>query len=408
MTGLVVELFAGPGGWAEGLREAGHGGLTVGFENDITACRTATAAGHTRICADVAAFPLDRLVGKVRGLIGSPPCTTFSGAGHGSGRQLLEILATAMTRMARGQHVLADTRRRCAEALRALAMEKFPKHTHIHRSRWVRKQSILSTLVLQPLRWALRLRPRWIALEQVPAVAPLWAHLAMLLREQGYSVWTGVLSAEQYGVPQTRQRAILMASLDVPVGRPIPTRQPYRPGAEFETEPDLFGDPLPPPMSWGEALDCPDTWALEHQRGRGMAERHGERPYRPAPAPAPAICAGTGGVGTRLLVRTTPNADSKLRNGNQKNACERRACEPAGTLFFSARTNAVDVVGPDGTRRVTVQEAAVLQSFRPDYPWQGTKSQRYQQVGNAVPPLLAKAILDAVGANSQTTGRTGP
>src|SRR5699024_4488373 len=76
-----------------------------------------------------------------------------------------------------------------------------------------------------------------------------------LLREIGYKAWTGVLSAECYGVPQTRRRAILIARRDgLPVGPPAPTHQPYRHGSGPQTVPDRLGALLPPPVSMSDAL----------------------------------------------------------------------------------------------------------------------------------------------------------
>jgi DNA (cytosine-5)-methyltransferase 1 len=43
--------------------------------------------------------------------------------------------------------------------------------------------------------------------------------------------------------------------------------------------------------------------------------------------------------------------------------------------------------------KLTVGEGLILQSFRPDYPVAGTKSKQWEQVGNAIPVLLARAIL---------------
>jgi len=82
---LVIDAFAGPGGWDTGLRMAGYDGYVLGIEHDMAACRTALAAGHPRVRADVATFPLNHLAGRVEGLIASPPCQAWSAAGDRKG-----------------------------------------------------------------------------------------------------------------------------------------------------------------------------------------------------------------------------------------------------------------------------------------------------------------------------------
>ncbi len=47
-------------------------------------------------------------------------------------------------------------------------------------------------------------------------------------------------------------------------------------------------------------------------------------------------------------------------------------------------------------RAISIREAARLQTFPDSFVFEGTKDSQYQQVGNAVPPFLAKAIAESL------------
>lgn len=343
---MIVELFAGAGGFSTGLRQTGHTGRAVGLEWNLDACRTATAAGHERICADVATYPVERFAG-VDGLTGSPPCQAWSPAGKRLG-------------LVDQPHIFAHLARV------ALAGEWSDYPT----AGWADNRS---PLVLEVVRWIDMLRPAWFACEQVEDVLPFWTAVARWARGKGYAAWSGVVSAEAFGVPQTRRRSILIGSLGSPVAPPAPTHQRYVPGESATERPDLFGGSLHPWVSMAEALG----WE--------------------------------------------PSRRAVYVNGNRRNAARRSADQPAPTVMFSERSNKVDwvfdrpattVCGDarigrpghkdrdrgeaqfeSGSVRVTVQEAAILQGFPADYPWCGTKTARRRQVGDCIPPPLAAAIL---------------
>jgi DNA (cytosine-5)-methyltransferase 1 len=368
---MILEGFAGPGGWSTALALLGRAD-SAGVELDQPACLTATAAGHRRVRADVAAFPLDHLAGRVEGVVMSPPCQAWSRAGKRLGLldqpRIFDHLAAVTTA---GRWVDYD------------------------RDGW---HDARSPLVLEVARWVSVLRPAWVACEQVPDVLPFWQAMCRWLRRLGYSTACGLLSAERFGVPQTRCRAFLVARPGGSAQLPLPTHEAYTPGLTEAAGPGLFGGSLLPWVSMADALG----WAADRPARTVCGDR----------SPRWAYGAGATSYGTGWTLRTN-QVPAGMGGGYQRRpasepspAVSGQGCSWAWERPATAVLGDPRLAGPghrdrEGGRRqfdeqavhVGVEQAAVLQSFPPDYPWQGTKTARFRQVGDAVPPLLAAAVL---------------
>lgn len=358
---IADDLFAGAGGWDLGAQKLGiH---ARGVENMPEARATRDAAGLTTIHDDVWTFEPD---GKASGLIASPPCQTFSAAGKGTGRAALEEV----------QRAIVSGAYRSRTRLRGLGMYVGDDRT---------------ALVLTPLHFAVTGGYEWLAWEQVPTVLPVWQACAGELEREGWSVWAGLLHAEQYGVGQTRTRAVLLGARG---GRtvlpPAPTHSRY-----YASDPGKLDLGVEKWLSMSEVIG------------------HSLRP-------SPTITGGgteTGGAEPiAKLARWTTREDWIFRASNAAHAAVRRMDAPAPTVMFGAASNDVRWYPPDSTKRgvpefaptrhpeserVTVQEAGLLQSFPLDYPWQGKQGKQYLQCGNAVPPGLASHALGAAAVRRQ-------
>jgi DNA (cytosine-5)-methyltransferase 1 len=211
------------------------------------------------------------------------------------------------------------------------------------------KHDMRTALVLTPLAYVYRDRPQYVVLEQVPTVLPVWEACAEVMREMGYSVKTAVLQAERYGVPQTRKRAFLVARLDGQVSFPEATHSAY-----YTTNRDQLDTGVLPWVSLQEGLG----WA-EPEYPYFKANQLKHAAVRPVGYPAPTITAGHS-TGERGFI---------------------------SHLGGDARV--------DG-RVLTVAEAAALQTYPAEFTFSGSRYRQHLQIGNAVPPLLAQRVLEAL------------
>lgn len=359
-NGTVIDLFCGAGGLSEGFRQAG---FRVLVGNDFF-----EAAGETFKAThrDAKFLPgpiqdyraqdfLDAAgleVGELDVLVGGPPCQGFSVYNH--------------------QRGLHDER---------------------------------SSLYREYLRVVDGLQPKWVVLENVTGMTSAGGGAAVDaivdgLATLGYVVRAQILKAEEFGVPQERRRIVFIGNrLGQPVRFPQPT---HGAGRKSPVTIDQALNDLPP-LPNGGALDVAE-YSREPQNEYQEYLRHkvnsvtNHAAAKLAPINLRRLThIPQGGSWRDIPFDLLPEGMKRAkRSDHTKRYGRLRADGLASTILTKCDPHWGAYFHPHQDRVISVREAARLQSFPDWFEFKGSRTDQYVQVGNAVPPLLGRAIAQAI------------
>lgn len=257
------------------------------------------------------------------------------------------------------------------------------------------------SLFMDYIRMINYIRPRFFIMENVKGImsSPLKSNLDKPLDENSpktvldvilsefnkleYKTVYGILDAVNYGVPQFRERFVLIGSRDYEdIFLPIPTNFQMHQNKEmlWKTTGDAIKDLENNP---GECASFSDE-RLNYLR---MVPEGGN--WKDLPKD--------------ILEKAMGGAYS---SGGGKVGFYRRLSysQPSPTVVTSPVQKATMMCHPTQDRPLSIKEYARLQQFPEDWNFVGTTSAKYRQIGNAVPVGLAKAIGKAIIATAETTG----
>ncbi|BAZ30306.1 cytosine specific DNA methyltransferase [Cylindrospermum sp. NIES-4074] len=261
-------------------------------------------------------------------------------------------------------------------------------------------------------------RPIYVIIENVPEILSAYKgvvknEITEQLELLGYKVTSNSLNAANYGVPQTRARAFFLASLDRVLKFPEPTnfgdiRSDYRTKkschqmnllesniAPIVTVKDAIGDlPL---LNAGQKYDD-EGYPLASQTAYQDILRNGSTKIvnHIARALSPIQMARVRLLKEGQDARDLPSelapkkhysgAYGRLYWDKPARTITRWVFHPGSGRFFH----------PTQDRTITIREAARLHSYPDNFHFLGTYTEMASQIGESVPPLLAKAIAESI------------
>jgi DNA (cytosine-5)-methyltransferase 1 len=332
----VISTFCGAGGMDIGFISAGHKVLFAS-DWDHLACETYGRNIGTHVVAgDVAALRGGDLP-RADILIGGPPCQGFSVAGH------------------------------------------------------MRPDDPRSQLVWQFVRLVRECAPKIFVMENVKALAKLerfGSVRAKLLRnfaELGYETNMILLNAADFGVPQSRERVFFIGVRQgiCPINCVPATVK------ERRTVRHTIGH-LPPPGIAPNLGVC---------RARVVVADH------PVLRKSPYAGMLFNGQGRPIALDDTVNTLPASMGGNRTPVIDEGELRHGQTPWIAGyHQKLLRGAKPGGSaparlRRITVTEAALLQTFPEGFEFAGSQSAQYRQIGNAVPPKLAEGVARVVAGH---------
>lgn len=344
-----LDLFCGCGGMSKGFELAGFdivGG--VDFNRPAVATFARNFPSANAVCCDLMEMEPSQIIKEfsdnaVDVVIGGPPCQGFSSANRYESDEV------------------KDPRNKL--------FFQFVKFVDIYQPRVVVIENVRGILT----------KDKGYAAKRIHSI----------FSKKGYKVVNAILNAADYGVPQRRFRNFFVMLKDRKFDFSTMKRVSRCPTVK-EAIGEFYG--LDDISKGDVALQKPPTTEFQRYLRAGTTHTTNHEVRYPAAKVQHRISfVPQGGNWQDVPAELWPTD----RN-NRHSSAYKRLCEDDQSVTIDTGNNHSNYFHPLYNRLPTVREAARLQSFPDNFFFTGNRSEQYRQVGNAVPPLLAKAIADTI------------